>query len=417
MSAPISRLEIDPLPTEAAISPDPMAPVAVPQVAPATDTHALGAWLELTCRMIPGVAQAFAGVVDSAHEAFAETATWPPGATIDAQAESIARSVLDNVKTTQITTAEDPQLIYLARCMRPTPTRTVALVLKLPQPTEGQRDPLYKLIDWVEAWLGVLTEATGEPLTHSDLVLDVMNAGLGADDLHSAATAISIRLSDAARSVSVNIGVVKKHGIELLARSQTASFDPRTRANRAIVAAMEEALDEQTHIIVPGVCDNAPVVATRAHDAVRTAESMTCVYTLLLKDGDTTFGALTLMRKRGGVYSQTRRMMLEAAADAAARVLNYKRAAEMPLYEQVIQNLATRARVLAGPGRWGTKIATGILALLVALLLFVDGTYRVTAPATLEGVLNVRSSRRLKVTSPRRQRVPAMPYVRAICLP
>lgn len=380
MSVQISRLHA----TEPRSEPADSGIPAAPEVASDGERHALGAWLEIACRMIPGVGQAFAGLGDAAREGFAAQASWPRNATVDPDAEAIAHAVLDGGKATQITTGGEPGMIYLARRLHPGKGRTAVLVLKLPQPADGQRETLYKLIDWSEAWMGLAIASIGAQPASSDTLLELLNAGLSADDMKSAGTAMAICLTEAVRADSVSVGILTKDCIELLARSHTAAFDPRARANRAITAAMEEAVDEGMTVMVPAE-STAPPGATRAHEALREADSLACACTLPLICGDAVVGALTLVRHRGDTFAQTERLLLNAAADAVANVLEHKRAAGMSLRERLAIRCTDHARRLAGPGYLSRKLLTGSLVLILAVLLFVDGNYHVAAPATVEG--------------------------------
>ena len=383
MSVPLSQFQVDPAAQEPQ---EPAAHGAVP-AAGNTDTAlpALGAWLELTCRMVPGVVQAFAGFDDAAREAFAAEAAWPQHAAIDAAAAAVARAVLEGGEAIQIIAAPERGTIYLARRLHPRPGRAAALVLKLPQPADAHRKTLSKLIDWSEAWLALVTASSGGRPAISDTLLDVLSVGLGAGDTRTAATAMAIRLATAAGASSVCVGVVRKDDVALVARSQTASFDPRTRANRAIVAAMEEAVDEDTIINLPAP-EDAPSVATRAHETLQASETLAWVCTLPLRDAEgTAIGALTLMRHRGSAFNRTEQSLLEAAADAMARVLQTKREADRSLRARVAARLNEHARRLTGGGYLGRKFVAGALVLLAIVLLFMDGDYHVAAPATLEG--------------------------------
>ena len=90
MSVPLSQFQVDPAAQEPQEPQEPAAHGAAP-AAGNTDAAlpALGAWLELTCRMVPGVVQAFAGFDDAAREGFAAEAAWPQHAAIDADAAAV----------------------------------------------------------------------------------------------------------------------------------------------------------------------------------------------------------------------------------------------------------------------------------------------------------------------------------------
>lgn len=383
MSVPLQQLRVAPVagdsPTADGTSPGRVAAQHGP------DDPALAAWLEHTCRMIPGVTQACVLLGDASSPADAVQVYWPPDAEHGAELSSIARTLLGGAERQQLTTAEPPSDVFLARRLAAPGEREAALVLRLPQPADRHRETLFALLDWSEAWLGFALAHPREAVS-PDPVPAVVTAGLAADTPAAAASAMAGLLAAAGGADGAAIGLAGNDGVALVARSGTASPDPRTQASRAIAAAMEEALDEDRAVVVPPLRDGTlPPAATRAHAALRAGQSLTSACTLPLTARGRVVGALTLTRHRGDTFKAEDLTRLAGAAEAVALVLERQLAAARSARARLYDDLAERAATVLGPGRPLRRVAALAGLALLAALLLVDAPYRVAAPAVLEG--------------------------------
>ena len=340
-------------------------------------TSRLAGWLALVCAMVPGViaARVTCGVDDGPGRD--GSASWPPGTAMEPDATALAARVRVGTEPLVMQTASVNSL-FLARRITRSNHADAVLVLKLSPPGDGQLETLSKLIDWSAAWLQLVL--AGDKDRASTALLDLMSAALGALDLREAATAISIRVAVMAGVDSASIGLLRGDHIELLARSHSASFDPGTTSNRALVAAMEEALDEGGAVATPPLTTDACVVSF-AHDQLRSHEHALAVCTLPLRDGPVTVGALTLCRHRGLGFTAADVAALVTVTAEVARLLRIRRDAEA----SPGQRLATGLASFGSAHRRGVMIGGVLAALLLVALTCLTGTYRVAAPATLRG--------------------------------
>ncbi len=357
-------------------------PADAPVVDAATDSQGLparlAAWLALVCRMIPDVVAARVSYGIRPDGMYAALATWPVGTMMEADAVALAERARSGAEPLLMAPAANPSTVLIARALAGVPQCHATLVLKLPQPAEEQHDTLIRLIDWSAAWLQLVLSEWNAPRDQGRL--ELLNAALGAPDLRQAATTMAIRIASIAGADSASIGLVRGERVELLACSHSATIDPAASSNRALVAAMEEALDEVCAIAQPPLtCDAA--VAGFAHARLRAQDGALAVCTLPLREAESTLGALTLSRHRGAVFTGGEVAALAMVAADLASVLRHKRDAEASLAER----LGARLTTLRGAHRRGFRLATLLAGLLLVALACLDGTYRVAAPATLRG--------------------------------
>lgn len=339
----------------------------------------LGAWLETTCRMIPAVSSAAVVLDDGAQ------ASWPRTAPDTGELRAIAATLLDGTERAQMIAADPPSTVFLARRLAAADGRDAALVIHLPQPADGQRETLFALVDWSEAWLQFALAQRRDPPARSSEP-DVTTAGLQAPTPADAASAMAALLAAAHGADGAAIGLARESGTALLARSGTASPDSRTQSNRAIAAAMDEALDENRPVSVPPFGDDPlPPAATRAHDALRSGQSLVAVCTVPLTARGRTLGALTLLRHRGEAFSATELARLSGPAGQVALVLDRQLAAARTAHARLGEDVRGYLSAVLGPGHPVRRTAGLLTLALLAALVLIEAPYRVAAPAVLEG--------------------------------
>ena len=351
-------------------------------VAPAASRSAVGArlaaWLALVCKMIPAVTAAEVNYGAGRDGAYDSCAIWPPGADADAEIAAFTAQLQRSGEPQGMAQMPGASSVLLARRLSHGSHADTLLVLKLAPPAAGQQETLFKLIDWSAAWLALVL--AGEHGHAHTTRLELLSAALAAPDLREAATTMAIRIATLAGADSASIGLLRGERVELLARSHTASFDPATGGNRALTAAMEEALDEDHVVAAPSLTSDA-CVASFAHAQLCSHESALAVCTLPLRDGTMTLGALTLCRHRGAVFTAVEVTALTDITSDIARVLRTRRDAEASPGTRLVVALAA----FGGAHRRGVRFAGAVVLLMMLALSCVSGTYRVAAPATLRG--------------------------------
>ena len=306
------------------------------------------------------------------------SARWPLGADPDADIAALAERLQLGGEPQVMVQTPGASTVLLGRRLSHRTHADALLVLKLSPPGAGQQETLFKLIDWSAAWLPLVLAGQAGPANTAHF--ELLSAALAARDLREAATAMAIRVAALARADSASIGLIRGERVELLARSHTASFDPTTSSNRALAAAMEEALDEGCAVAAPALTQDASV-ASFAHEQLCGHENALAVCSLPLRDGATSVGALTLCRHRGAAFNALEITTLSAISSDIARLLRTRRDAEASPGARLLVALTA----FGGSHRRGVRLAGALALLLILALSFLTGTYRVAAPATLRG--------------------------------
>jgi multidrug resistance efflux pump len=230
--------------------------------------------------------------------------------------------------------------------------------------------------------MGTEACASGAAVGAADL-LRLQTAVLWHRDFAQAAAALATALCDRLSCDRVALGWVYSDCSAVVALSHAADFDPRQAASERIAAAMDEALEQASTVVVPQREGAAPQVAL-AHLELAGADTR-AVCTVLLVDAAKPVGALTF--ERASVpFTRQEMALCEDAAALAAPILSLKRRAERGWAASTDEAVRGLWNKLASPeeGRRARRwlAACGLAA---AVLLFVPVPYYVAAPARLEG--------------------------------
>lgn len=197
-----------------------------------------------------------------------------------------------------------------------------------------------------------------------------------------AAAALATALCDRLTCDRVAVGWVHGDCSAVVALSHAADFDPRQAVSERIAAAMDEALEQASTVIVPPREGALPQVSLAHAELTGTDGRSVC--TVLLADAGTPIGALTFERASTR-FTADEVVFCEDTAALAAPILSLKRSAERGWAASTADAVHGLWTKLASPeGRRARLwLAAGGLAATVAL--FVPIPYYIAAPARLEG--------------------------------
>jgi multidrug efflux pump subunit AcrA (membrane-fusion protein) len=197
-----------------------------------------------------------------------------------------------------------------------------------------------------------------------------------------AAAALATALCDRLSCDRVAVGWVHGDCSSVVALSHAADFDPRQAVSERIAAAMDEALEQASTVLVPPREGALPQVSLAHAELAGTDARAVC--TVLLADAGKPVGALTFERA-SAQFTPDEAVFCEDAAAFAAPILSLKHRAERgwaASTAEVMRGLWTKLASQEGR-RARLWLAAGGLA--AAVLLFVPVPYYIAAPARLEG--------------------------------
>ena len=347
-------------------------------------------WLDLQCRMIPGVVEAMMASAVTADQPVQATATWPkrqPAGDDLMTAAGLAASRQAPVispKAGSETDTEQTLVIAHPLAVKGAPYGVVAVKVTA---TAAQQTAISHLLQWGAAWLELLLGNDQQAVAaESPLVADILAAVLVSKDRDEAATTAATALAQQIGCERVSIGLQHQLTVQLHAISGMARFDARTHLARHIEAAMDEVVASGKTITYASTPpdDNGSVAA---HAQLSRHENDNYICSVPLYNSGTVIGAMTFECRQPNAFSPAQVALCEQLAHLLGAVFVLKRRESQALLSKIKEDLIDAPlRRLMGPQGLRWKLA-GSALLLLMLFGLLPGTFRVTAPTILEGTV------------------------------
>lgn len=241
-------------------------------------------------------------------------------------------------------------------------------------------DQLQWASGWVDAVLRRRKLTDGESLSQ---VIALLATSLHHGRFQESATAVASELATMLGCEWVAIGFVTRRHCKVRALSNSATFQKQAGLIRAIGAAMDEAIDQQTLVVYPEKDSDNPRII-RAHETLAKDQDNSAIASIPLTEGKRVIGAITLEKSEGD-FSDLALQTAEYAALLLGPVLDVKRRDDRWITTKIGAAFAGLLEKLIGPRHWALKLTGAALVALIAFGYFAKGTYRVTAEAVLEG--------------------------------
>jgi multidrug resistance efflux pump len=217
-------------------------------------------------------------------------------------------------------------------------------------------------------------------------VLETIATSVHHQRFQEAVTAVATELASRLRCERVCIGFLRGQHTEVRGVSHSATFGKKANLIRAIEAAMDEAVDQQATVVYPAPAQG-PLQVTRSHAELHEQHGRAEISTVPFADGDRLLGAITLEMPSGEPLDAQTLRLCEHAASLLGPILEVKRKDDRWLIGKAVDSYKSQLNKLLGPRNAGLKLGVGTAAALLLFFLFVDGDYRVTADARLEGTV------------------------------
>lgn len=350
-------------------------------------------WLAILCRQIPGAVAGVAVLGEPETGPFAPVAHWPApnlvGLTLSAVAEK-ALAQRQGVIASSGVDANGQGMRQMA-CPFIVDERLYGVCAVEFAGVEISTNDLMRKLQWAAGWVEVLLRRQMQAdeqdlLQRSSLAFDMLATVIENKGIVAASTALVTELAMRLHCDPVSIGFVRGQRCAVAAVSHAAGFGKKLSSIRDIGDAMDEAVDQRAVILYPA-SEMWEYRVTRAHEELATTHRSGAVLTLPLQADHKIVGAITLQRPTGATFNEATVEMCDAVAALVGPVLEEKRRNDRLVVVKLIESLGTQLRRLFGPRFFGRKLATVVLASLVAFFSVAKDQYTVTAPATVEGMI------------------------------
>ncbi len=345
-------------------------------------------WLDLICQMLPRAKRGIVICDFDPESASTPVACWPERAIESADLTAAAALAAGRDAPVVSSQSAAPGSDQVADLVTAFPLRVDGqlfgvVAIQLETGPEHQ-SIVNQLLEWGQAWLGLLLRTQGGSVPDSTVAQRVITAGFEHGEIPAAAAAVATILRDEFSCQQVSLGLAEGDGIRVQGLSDHAKFDPRVNSIRTVECAMREVIEQRVGLRFPGHEGQAGGEC-EALALLTQATKSNYVCAVPMRDRDEIIGVILLQRVAGHAFTEEELRRCEELACLSGPQFALKRQQQRSLLAELVERGLEPLRRLLRPGYFGLKLICGALALGVFILVFVDGEYRVSAPAGLEG--------------------------------
>src|SRR6185436_16531150 len=350
-------------------------------------------WLGIQCQLIGGVSDGVVVLQKPGGTGFVPVAFHPENPTDRGKLAEVTERALKERQGVVLRLGAAAANDDAVRCQLASPVQLDGELrgvvgLELDARPEPQVRLAMRELQWGSGWLEVLLRRHAAPQDVArlrlKLALDLVSALLEHEGLTDGGAAFVTELATRTGCDRVTLGVLERGRVRVRAVSHSGQFDKRANLLQFAAEAMEEAVDQKAAVSFPPAQDGARLVA-RAHELLQREAGAGAVATFPLESGGKVIGALTLERPAGFQLDAPTLELAEAVAAVCGPIVSLKLTGERGLLAHAAELATGFWSKLVGPRHAVYKFAAAATALLVLFFAFVDGTYRVSADAAIEG--------------------------------
>jgi len=351
-------------------------------------------WLALQCSTIPGVNS---GVVllGSAEEdrPYVLAASWPEGpGDFKHLAEVAERSLKEKrglALKRQSGSPDTARASYdLAYPVHVAGRIYGVVALDIESRSEGALRDAMRELQWGSAWMEVLCHRSlsskdTAPAERLQTVASLLSQAVTPKSFHGAAVALVTAMATRFECDRVSIGFLKRGSIRVEAMSHAGQFGQDTNLVRAIDAAMNEAMDQNSSVVFPDP-PHRKAVATRAHAKLARDSGNGSLCSFPLPGRDRIVGVITLERAASMPFDDEIVTICESLAGLVGPTLETHRRDDRWLVRKAWDSGVKTLGMVIGPSHIAAKLLVVALIAAIFFLSRATGTYRITADTVLE---------------------------------
>lgn len=347
-------------------------------------------WLELQCSMVGGSYAAML-VIHGDDDTYRPVAVWPAQAPNLEHLSELVEHVIDDgsgfISPLPENDSSKGKAYGVAYPVMRAERLYAVIALALVVNSDQQLQKAMRQLQWGSSWVELFSQRRqireqGRAQRRLTAGVEVLAKVLAQGESAAASMRLVTELALLFDCERVSIGFEKKGAMRIDQMSHSAQFGKRMNIIRAIETAMDEAVDQREVLIYPPSPNSTSVVI--AHQAMAEQLADSSIMSVSLFDAQRVIGAVTLERDSERPFTREDADYCESIASLAVTALADKRESDKALVWKIIDAMHTQASHLIGPGYPGRKVVAIAVLAVVLFASLVNGTYRLSADATLE---------------------------------
>ncbi|MCB1930837.1 MAG: HlyD family efflux transporter periplasmic adaptor subunit [Candidatus Accumulibacter sp.] len=351
-----------------------------------TSTEFCASWLALQCLQVADVRAALL-LLEQASGTFVPAAVWPSEQTDVTYLAPAAQQCLSERRGILLPGLAGAVMV-VAYPVELEGRMLGAVVLDVAERPAAALQQVLRQLHWGIGWIETLflrrqNGDDAQALQRARAALDVLGVAAEQARLDPMAMAVVNDLASRFACDRVSLGADRGGRTRLLAMSHSAFFEKKSQFVTALENAMDEALDQRRSVVFPPGADDSSGIAIAHRDFAATR----AVCSVVLGSRGIGVGVLTFERNQGAPFSADETMAFEAVSALLGPLLESR----LELHRWFAGRLADKLRGwwlhLKDARRPGFRVGVAAALLLLVSFFAIDGEYRVSARAVVEGAV------------------------------
>lgn len=261
-----------------------------------------------------------------------------------------------------------------------------AVVLDVAERSDDALQAVVRQLHWGIGWIEALflrrkTLDDAQALQRARMALDVLAVATEQARLPALAMAVVNDLASRFGCDRVSLGIDRGGRARLLAMSHSAFFEKKSQFVTALENAMDEALDQRRSVVFPAIEEGESGIAIAHRDFAVTR----AVCSVVLGSRGRGVGVLTFERNEQAAFDGHDVKTFEAVSTLLGPLVDSQRELHRWLAGRAVDRLREGWAHLRDPRRPAFRVGLVLAVGLLLGLVFLDGDYRVSAKAVVEG--------------------------------
>ncbi len=342
-------------------------------------------WLEIVCSLLPDVESAIFMMPGKKSNQLRTLAKWPADLKKINDFAAVVKYALKKQQAScfpkAVKTEQQVFDLFSLPVIIGTKLLGIVIIKTRQQSTARQKVILHTLKQSIK-WLQLATPSQTQSDDFYNRVVALLASCFEQSSYQQGLVSLVTELTRTFNCERVAFAEYKKQYSHIVALSNSASFDNRSNLVQKIADAMDEAIEQDKLLVFPA--PEAKVIQ-RAHLELARKFGIGSICTLPLIHNQQIYGAVSLLRAEENPFDNETQKLFEQALSLITPYLALQQAQEKNLFFKIAATLKKQLQKIFGVQHLVAKLATLAAVLLIIISSQIEGEFRVTADAVLEG--------------------------------
>lgn len=342
-------------------------------------------WLEIICSSLPGTESAIFMMSDQNSRQLRPVAKWPAKLTDIEEFKEVVKYTLkkkEPVCFPQAVESDQQSFDLFALPVLVKSKLLGILIIKLRHLPDNRQKSVFSFLKQSLKWLKLANPDQKIDDDFFSRVVSLLASCFEQTSYQLGLISMVSELTQAFNCERVAFAEYHGHYNSIVALSNSANFDANSNLVQAISAAMDESVEQDNVVVFP---DENTRLIQRAHLELARKFGAGSICTIPLVQDKKVFGAITLLRSEENPFDSQTLMLCQQTFSLITPYLALKREQEKSLVYKIGVSTKQKLQNLFGIKFLKMKLVSVLTAALLISSSLVEGDFRISADAVLEG--------------------------------